>query len=60
MQEQSAKSTYLKIVDEFEKTGYKVSDIFINIGDWFYVFILLCYEKHINEYTVTEFEKIQL
>lgn len=33
VQEQSAKSTYLKIVDEFEKTGYKVSDIFINIGD---------------------------
>jgi len=31
-QERSAKQAYLKIVDEFEKTGYKISDLFLNFG----------------------------
>ncbi|MGM9877255.1 MAG: SH3 domain-containing protein [Bacilli bacterium] len=30
-QEQSAKKAYLNIVSEFEKTGYKISDLFLNI-----------------------------
>ena len=30
-QEHSAKQAYLKIIGEFEKTGYKISDLFLNI-----------------------------
>ncbi|MBR1817588.1 MAG: SH3 domain-containing protein [Bacilli bacterium] len=30
-QEQSAKNAYLHIIDEFEQTGYKLADAFINI-----------------------------